>query len=663
MRGTGRQQARGQWGGPAAAPAADGGTDDGTKVAAVAAHGAHALRTHQVRKLTPSLEDVYDDLDWGTSQSSGSPKDFEIGRSPAQRSAIDTASLSFLQDRRQLQDAQQLPHGEVEAFMGDEVEGSTQIHLSQTRGAATTSRAPMEMLPDWPKQPQQKEQDHLQEQRQHQQAESLQEETGWLQQPRVEQKKFQEQLLQRRMLEQEWQARVDRQQQLLEKQRLQQQLHEQQWQHTQRLEQLRLQEQRMEQERLERHLQQEQQQLDQQELYWAEQQRQKTLHLQEQRAQQEKLDQQQQQLEEQRRQQEQQRIRIELDRLERQHSQQKLLQEQRNAQRREQQLQLQQHEQRSHDERFEEHQQFQKYQHISEGLGLGSLGMMAASIDSYGNGKFGSPSKPAELDAFAADWQASPVPTIVSPRKYMHSSLIAKPIGDWDEDDVATWLLRFSTVPDDLLGELRAHAITGTVLLSLSEEDLMNLGIRKFGHRRLLLLGARELRAVVSGKMSPQSYSPSNGLVGLPSAGLLAVGQPGLQQQFQLPRMALPQLAAPLAPLAPRYAGSLVLPLALPAPPQVSVSSSLLAPTGPMQIRPCAPRLTPAWVTSPRTMLSGSASAQSLHPVLDLTPGTPPGQQLTGGGLSFVVSPAKPRCRLSERGALSQRSWSPSQRY
>jgi len=88
--------------------------------------------------------------------------------------------------------------------------------------------------------------------------------------------------------------------------------------------------------------------------------------------------------------------------------------------------------------------------------------------------------------------QAAPTrtfPTTSSPYK-----LLEKPVEHWDEADVATWLAFLSRTPDDIAELVFEHAISGPVLLSLSDEDLAGLDIVKFGHRRLLVLAARELR-------------------------------------------------------------------------------------------------------------------------------------------------------------------------
>jgi len=90
---------------------------------------------------------------------------------------------------------------------------------------------------------------------------------------------------------------------------------------------------------------------------------------------------------------------------------------------------------------------------------------------------------------------------------------VGKPIRDWTEEDVAVFLMQLSSVPMDIIDVVHTHAISGAVLLSLTDEDLESLNIEKFGHRRLLLLAAQELRRAVqaerpgdfTGMLSPSS--------------------------------------------------------------------------------------------------------------------------------------------------------------
>eukprot|EP00439_Symbiodinium_sp_Y106_P071607 s906_g12.t3 len=102
----------------------------------------------------------------------------------------------------------------------------------------------------------------------------------------------------------------------------------------------------------------------------------------------------------------------------------------------------------------------------------------------------------------AADFQGAPTPE-------MQYCCYDKSCIDFlTEDDVAQWLMKLSTVPADILDVVHLHAISGAVLLSMTEEDhskrywaglgdLEGLRIEKFGHRRLLLLAAQELRRTV----------------------------------------------------------------------------------------------------------------------------------------------------------------------
>jgi len=85
-----------------------------------------------------------------------------------------------------------------------------------------------------------------------------------------------------------------------------------------------------------------------------------------------------------------------------------------------------------------------------------------------------------------------------------------KPVEQWTEADVASWVASLSAV-EGMDEVVRCHGITGSVLLSMSEEDLAELNIKKFGHRRLLVLAAEELRAALertSRASEPRADSP-----------------------------------------------------------------------------------------------------------------------------------------------------------
>lgn len=128
---------------------------------------------------------------------------------------------------------------------------------------------------------------------------------------------------------------------------------------------------------------------------------------------------------------------------------------------------------------------------------------------------------------------------------------VRKPIRDWSEEDVSVFLMNLSTVPMDIIDVVHAHAITGAVLLSLTDEDLEGLNIEKFGHRRLLLLAAQELRRTVQAERSagdPGMISPSSSL------GSAQVSQP--RMRLVTPSSAQVRLvgtqSVPVAPGMPR---------------------------------------------------------------------------------------------------------------
>jgi len=79
----------------------------------------------------------------------------------------------------------------------------------------------------------------------------------------------------------------------------------------------------------------------------------------------------------------------------------------------------------------------------------------------------------------------------------LHRHLL-KPVEAWDEDDVVQWVSHLSPVHQDFADLLYEHGISGTVLLTLSEEDVKGLGL-KFGYQRLLSIAAAELRKFADG--------------------------------------------------------------------------------------------------------------------------------------------------------------------
>ena len=64
---------------------------------------------------------------------------------------------------------------------------------------------------------------------------------------------------------------------------------------------------------------------------------------------------------------------------------------------------------------------------------------------------------------------------------------------DWGDDEVQTWL-RCSVGLEELGPTFSAHGVTGVALLTLSETDLLAMGVRWLGHRKRVLTAAAELR-------------------------------------------------------------------------------------------------------------------------------------------------------------------------
>merc|ERR1719343_62679 len=63
---------------------------------------------------------------------------------------------------------------------------------------------------------------------------------------------------------------------------------------------------------------------------------------------------------------------------------------------------------------------------------------------------------------------------------------------DWTVEHVAQWVSEIP-VGTEMQYIVRDHAINGAVLETITEEDLLSIGVHKFGWRRQLLLSLREL--------------------------------------------------------------------------------------------------------------------------------------------------------------------------
>lgn len=85
-----------------------------------------------------------------------------------------------------------------------------------------------------------------------------------------------------------------------------------------------------------------------------------------------------------------------------------------------------------------------------------------------------------------------------------------KPLSSWSVEDVYRWTLQVASCPLDVAERLRHQAVNGLVLASLTEQDLENMGVSKFGWRRQLVLLARCLqdKAPTQQVQARQAFQP-----------------------------------------------------------------------------------------------------------------------------------------------------------
>lgn len=75
-------------------------------------------------------------------------------------------------------------------------------------------------------------------------------------------------------------------------------------------------------------------------------------------------------------------------------------------------------------------------------------------------------------------------------------------LAEWTVDHVASWVIS-TPVDPEVASRLRENAINGQVLESLTESDLLSMGITKFGWRRQLLLSRQELMVRLEERLKP----------------------------------------------------------------------------------------------------------------------------------------------------------------
>lgn len=75
-------------------------------------------------------------------------------------------------------------------------------------------------------------------------------------------------------------------------------------------------------------------------------------------------------------------------------------------------------------------------------------------------------------------------------------------LADWSVEHVNQWL-DCSPLPDEVISVLKTHAINGPVLETLTEGDLLGIGIEKFGWRRQMLISRKELVDLLDARRRP----------------------------------------------------------------------------------------------------------------------------------------------------------------
>ncbi|CAE8712561.1 unnamed protein product, partial [Polarella glacialis] len=79
-------------------------------------------------------------------------------------------------------------------------------------------------------------------------------------------------------------------------------------------------------------------------------------------------------------------------------------------------------------------------------------------------------------------------------------------ICNWTVDHVNAWL-DCTPLPAEVIATLKANAINGPVLESLTEQDLQAIGLDKFGWRRQILLSRKELVELLDSKLRPPEWA------------------------------------------------------------------------------------------------------------------------------------------------------------
>jgi len=217
-----------------------------------------------------------------------------------------------------------------------------------------------------------------------------------------------------------------------------------------------------------------------------------------------------------------------------------------------------------------------------------------------------------------------------------HEELLAKPIEQWDEEDVACWVSSFSAVRESITDAILANAINGQVLMSLSEADVGNLEIEKFGHRRILMIAARKLRKLhLAQRNGGAASSLTSAVMRTPSAPPLSMSMSDIRETRE---------PTALAWAATESQASSSGPVGGAPPPQVRASRQGV---GPCSARPQVMKV--ATATSDDLLLPGSPTQRHRAPIQEAIPGAgiPPREHIPVARPSIAPSSSRTSLRIA----------------
>eukprot|EP00439_Symbiodinium_sp_Y106_P066477 s108_g10.t2 len=227
----------------------------------------------------------------------------------------------------------------------------------------------------------------------------------------------------------------------------------------------------------------------------------------------------------------------------------------------------------------------------------------------------------------------------------------ARPLSAWSVEDVVQWAQEVAGFPSEIAELLRAQAVNGLVLSSLTEQDLEVLGISKFGWRRQLTLLARTQEV----KEPPPIFAPQAVRQLQPKPMVRPPGMPAQVipaacpcQQRPMSHFVQPVLTAPPPPSFPQVPGKSLAfaPKSAPIlPRQTLFARHASPPPGRLLVtRQTLPAQLPAWLMQTRALPSSprrTAAPLRFASGQELCPRSPH----DGVGPASPTKPAEPKAQ------------------